>query len=371
MCVVLGMLALGGALGQDEAVGALRGKVTDEDFGDPLLNARITVQELNQTVNTGDGGAYVFENVPPGVYTLTINKGGYERKFRREVLVRPGQLTEVNESLVGEVFELEELVVEAEDLVGGSEVELLSLRTETTALVDAVGSDLLSKAGASDAADAVKLIVGVTVSEDKTATVRGLGDRYTVTTLNGGRVPSSNPVKRAVELDQFPTSLVESISVSKTFLPDMQGEATGGGVDIKTKAIPDGKIAEFSASVGFDSQATGNDKFRTYEGAGEPLGIDFDDSRGIPVSEGILGTNVGGLQNAKLTDKFEPIMGTTTKSPEPNQSYGISIGDRIRIDDEQAVGYLFNMDYGKVMILSKRGGALSACRQLQVYTTRI
>jgi TonB-dependent receptor len=352
LCVLIVICPFPGSLSAQETTeqGVIRGVIRDEDFGDPLSGARIVVQEQGNSATSEEGGVYRIENLSEGVYTLTVAKPGYIREIQRDVIVKPGQVTDANINLEQEVYELEPLVVQAEELLGGGEVALLELRTETSVMVDAIGADLLSKAGASDASDALKLVVGATVSEDKTATVRGLGDRYTVTTLNGARIVSSNPTKRAVELDQFPTSLVESINVSKTFLPDMQGEATGGAVDIRTKAIPDGIIAKVSASVGFDSQATGNENFRTYEGAGEPWAFDFDGDRDLPngaYPQQLVPPTVDPARSTAQTNLYDPVMGTTTKTPGPNRSLGLELGNRFDISSDSAFGILFTLNYGK------------------------
>jgi TonB-dependent receptor len=341
--------------GQDTGVsGAIRGVINDEDFGDPLVNARITIQELGTSVQSAEGGVFSFGNVEPGVYTIVVAKPGFIRKIERDILVKAGEVAESSISLAQEVYELDELVVQASDLLGGDEVALLELRQDTASLMDSIGAELLSKAGASDASDALKLVVGATVSEDKDAVVRGLGDRYTVTTLNGGRIPSSNPTKRAVALDLFPTSIVESINVSKTFQPDMQGEATGGAVDIITKSVPDGPILEASTSIGYNSNATGNPNFRTYDGAGETYGLDLDGSRDIP--DGSFPNNIPNTPTSSnanrqiasdIANSFDRTMGTKTQAPGPDYSIGFVVGNRFDLGAGQAFGALFTFDYSK------------------------
>ena len=153
-----------------ESVGAIRGSVLDQDFGDPLTGARIQVQELDRTVQSQAGGAFIIEDVPPGVYTITASKNGFNKVFKRDVLVNAGKLTDLTLELAGKVFEMNELVVTGSDLVAGSEVALLEIRQETTSLMDSIGADLMSKAGASDAADALKLVVGTTVKDGKFVT---------------------------------------------------------------------------------------------------------------------------------------------------------------------------------------------------------
>jgi len=105
-----------------------------------------------------------------------------------------------------------------------------------------------------------ELRAGTSIAEGKYATVRGLSDRYTGTTLNGVRVPSADPRRRAVQMDLFPTGTVDSITVTKTFMPNLSGDFTGGGVDIKTKGIPEGPVLGVTLSTpdadryGFDRE---------------------------------------------------------------------------------------------------------------------
>jgi TonB-dependent receptor len=333
------------AYSQDEALGSIRGTVSDEDFGDPLASARITLQETGSFVTSEKTGVFTLDAVPPGVYTLTVAKDGYIREIQRDVIVRSGQVTDASISLEQEIYELDELVVEAQDILGGSEGELIVIRAETASLVDSIGKELFSKAGASDAADALKLVPGATVGADNTPTVRGLGDRYTVTTLNSARVPSSNPVRRSVEIDQFPTSIIESITVNKTFLPSLQGEASGGQVNIVTKSIPDGPILKGSASVGYNSNSTGNENFRTYDSAGEDLAYDIDGSRRNSTETlGTVTTDSSGI----ITQQYGPLnFGTKAKAPGPDQSYAASFGNSWNLAGDSRLGFLFDISWSR------------------------
>ena len=119
---------------------------------------------------------------------------------------------------------------------------LLHLRFESPALMDSISSDLMSRAGASDAASALRLVAGATVQDGKSAVIRGLPDRYVSSQLNGVRLPTADEDKRAVELDQFPSAVIESIQVSKTFTPDQQGDASGGAVNVRAQGHPDGEL---------------------------------------------------------------------------------------------------------------------------------
>jgi hypothetical protein len=100
--------------------------------------------------------------------------------------------------------------------------------------VNAVTAQQIARSPDANAAQAVQRVSGVTVLDDKYVFVRGLGERYTTSSLNGARVPSPEPEKRVVPLDMFPAGLLQSITTTKTFTPDLQGDFSGALVDIKT-----------------------------------------------------------------------------------------------------------------------------------------
>ena len=104
------------------------------------------------------------------------------------------------------------------------------------------------------------LVIGV-VQDGKYAVLRGLPDRYVSSQMNGVRLPTADEDKRAVELDLFPSAVIESLQVSKTFTPDQQGDASGGAVNVRLKGIPDETVLQVRTQVGGNSQVTGRGDF--------------------------------------------------------------------------------------------------------------
>ena len=337
--------------------GAIRGSVHDRDFDVPLSRARVTLVEALLATGTNADGQFLFERVPPGTYTLSVTKEGYERQIVANVVVAPGQIAEVHVDLESEVVDMEELVVKGEDLLGNTELGLLELRADSTSIQDAVSSELISKAGVSDAAGALKLVVGATVADGKYATVRGLSDRYTGTTLNGVRLPSADPRKRAVNIDIFPTGTIESMTVTKTFTPDMQGDFTGGVVDIETKSVPDKTAIVVSIGSEYNVNATGNDQFLTYEGGGiSAFGFD-DGDRSLPSDGSDLPrfpkfsanpspeNKEASEQYSAFTKSFQPVMGTTEDAPGPNGSFSALYGGKKDFGESGTLGWITALTY--------------------------
>ena len=253
-----------------EQVGGLRGFVSDKDFDAAVPLVQVLIAETGEKTQTNEEGNYVFGQLKAGSYTIMFSKDGYTRQLKSEVVVSPGRMTDLDITLSGGFNEIEKFFVQEVQMGGGTEIALLNLRMEAPALIDSVSSDLMSQAGASDAASALKLIAGTTVQDGKYAVVRGLPDRYVNSQMNGVRLPTADADKRAVQLDQFPSSIIESIQVSKTFTPDQQGDASGGAVNVVLKGIPLENILNLSISSGFNKNVRGGD-WVTYDGGG----VDF------------------------------------------------------------------------------------------------
>jgi outer membrane receptor protein involved in Fe transport len=250
--------------------GTLRGFVTDRDFGGPVAGATVTIVETGAKASTGEDGSFSL-SLPAGKYTAIISKDGFVRQVRSEVIVNQSQLSSLNLELAGEYEDMDEFIVQELEL-GGSEASLLTLRLDSPQLLDSVGADIISKAGASDAAAALLLVPGASVQEGRYAVVRGLPDRYVAALLDGVRLPTSDAERRAVQLDQFPSAVIQSLQVSKTFTPDQQGDSSGGAINIDLKDLPDQPFFQLKGQLGTNSQVQGaGDKFLTYQGADIPV----------------------------------------------------------------------------------------------------
>lgn len=259
----------GGALCAQQP-GSIRGVVSDKDFGGPVFEALVTVLGRTESAKTTEQGNYLLKDLPPGSYTLIVSKDGYVRQVRPNVTVGPGQLVEIDVALAGDYTDLEEYVVQDILAVGGSSEDAqLQLRFESPSLMDSISADLISRAGASNAADSLRLVAGASLQNGKSAVIRGLPDRYVSSQLNGVRLPSADEDKRSVELDQFPSAVIESVQVTKTFMPDQQGDASGGAVDVRLKGVPDEPLFfQWRTQVTNNSNVTGINSFLGYEGGG-------------------------------------------------------------------------------------------------------
>ena len=332
------LLSVSSAVISPQETGSLRGSVIDKDFDVPIAGAEITVVETGQKTRTGNDGFYLIEAVREGRYTILATKDGYVRAVKADVNVFARQMTTVDLALVGEFTDMDEFVVQ--DIVqggAGTEASLLELRFESPALLDSIGSELMSRAGAGDAASALKLVSGASVQDGKFAVIRGLPDRYVSSQINGVRLPSADENTRSVELDLFPSAVIDSIQVSKTFTPDQQGDASGGAVDLRLKGIPDETIVQLKVQSTYDTHVTGNDGFLSYDGGG----VDFwgrDDGGRDPQLD-LLGQNWRGAVG--VSEESAPVEGkfSFTAGGKRDLASGVRIGGLINFFYERDSSY--------------------------------
>jgi len=232
--------------------GTITGKIIDESTGEPLIGATVLVVETSQGDATDLDGQFNIKDIEPGTYTLRVSFISYATKVIKDVEVETGEVTNLEITMLPETSELDEVVVSARS-IRNNEAALLAQRQKAITISNAISAEYISKSGSSNAADAMEKVTGASVVDGKYVYVRGLGDRYMNTRLNGSTVPSSDPEQNAVPFDLFPSSLLDNITTTKTFSPDMPGDFTGGSVNIKTKDYPDKFEMQLSVSSGFNS----------------------------------------------------------------------------------------------------------------------
>ena len=348
-----------------QGTGGIRGRVTDNEFDTPVNDAVVQVLETDAETKTVDGH-FSFQGLKPGAYTVLVMKRGYQRVLRNDVVVTPGAMADIRIELPGEYVEMDQFVVRPLQLGGASEVGLLNLRAQDLGIMDAVGTELMSRAGAGSAAEAIKLVSGASVQGGKYAVIRGLSDRFVNTRVNGVPMPTADPDVRAVQLDLFPSAVLESIRVHKTFTPDLPANTSGGSIDIVTSKMPTDLVLDFKAGVSYNSQATGNDDFLTSGEGVTYFGLD-EGAREQTLQNGEVVTPATGARggdspfinnppwteaeraDARLLDKqtrsLSGTMGTSETTASPDHSWGLAYGDRWEPFEDLAVGWLGTATY--------------------------
>jgi len=215
--------------------GSISGTAINGDTKEPIMFGNVIIDGTGQGVSTDMDGKYKLANLESGTYTIKFSYLGLKDKLVENVEVKAGETTLVNVKMSEDPVVLELGATISAERITNTESAILSMKKESTAVLDGVSAKEISKSGDSDAAAAIKRVSGVTIEGGKYVYVRGLGDRYSKTTLNGADIPGLDPNKNTVQMDLFSTNLLDNILVYKTFTPNLPGDFTGGYIDIVTK----------------------------------------------------------------------------------------------------------------------------------------
>lgn len=246
--------ALAGA--QAPTTGRIVGRILDAASGAGLSDAGVQVVGTPIGTMSGVDGRFTIANVPAGTVTIMVRRIGYAPKTITGIYLEGGKTLPQDVSLAQASVQLTAQVVTAES-ERGSVNEALDQQRNSVNVVSSITAEQIAKSPDGDAAQAVGRVSGVSVMDGKYVFVRGLGDRYTQTSLNGARIPSPEPEKKVVPLDLFPTGLLQSITTVKTFTPDQPGDFAGASVDIQTREFPAQRTWAMSTSTGASDAVLG------------------------------------------------------------------------------------------------------------------
>ncbi|WP_210247231.1 TonB-dependent receptor plug domain-containing protein [Aliikangiella marina] len=243
-------------------------------------------------------------------------------------------------------IEMEETVVTGSRLQGSAQA-VLGERKDQAFVADILGSEQISRTGDGDAASALRRVTGLTLVDGKFIYIRGLGERYSSTLLNAASVPSPDPTRSVLPLDLFPSSVIESLSVQKSYSPDLPAYFAGGNVNIRTKSIPNESIFKIGGKLGYNFD---NEKSPWYAGGGDDsIGSD-DGTRELPAAfeqafqAGDIST-LSGPESVALLGTLNRDISARAESVDPDIGFNVTFGDKIDVADESQFGFLAAVSY--------------------------
>lgn len=275
------VLAFAQAVHAQGNAGTVTGFVLDSQTGRSITGAVVAVngQSTQATVTDADGRFTI--PLSAGTYQLHISSPNYHPVDLSDVVIKQGETTEASTVMSNKALVTRIDVVESATAVGATAEAILQERKLSPIVSDSIGREELAASTSSDAAGALQKVTGVSVVGSGFIYVRGLGERYSATQLNGAVIPTTEPEKRVVPLDLFPAGLIENIRIVKTYSPDLPAEFSGGLVQMQTIEFPTEKVFTLSMKSGFNT-ATTFDRFLTYPGgSGDFFGFGAG-SRAIP-----------------------------------------------------------------------------------------
>ena len=353
--------------------GLIRGTVYDDVTAEELPGVTVYIEGTTIGAMTDFDGKFSL-SVAAGIYDVRVSFISYETINIKGLEVKAGEVTLLDNLRLKEAnIQLGEVVVSAE-LIRNNEAALLTVKKKSANLLDGISSANFRKIGDSDAASSMKRVPGVSVEGGKYIYVRGLGDRYTKAILNGVDIPGLDPDRNTLQMDIFPTNVIENIVVMKSFTADLPADFTGGVIDIATKEFPEELSAGVSVSAGYNPAMHFNNNYLTYAG-GKTDWLGYDDgTRAIPATENIplfsevVGNANGekGLRYQEILRAFNPTLAAIEKQSFMDYSIGASIGNQhsgekvtwgynVALSYKNETEYYKDAEYGRYGVQSDPG----------------
>ncbi len=331
-----------------QGAGVLTGKIIDKTTGEELIGANVLLTGTTTGASSDIDGLFRINNIPEGVFSIKVSYVSYQTLIIENIEIKNGKETVVNISLEQTSTELQEVVVTAE-AIKSTETSIIKTMKNSGNIVEGISAELIKKNNSSTGADVLKRMTGVTISEGKYVYIRGVGDRYNNTLLNGANVPGTDPEKKSFSYDLFPASLIENVITSKTFTPDKPADFSGGLVQINTVEFPPAFFIDVNTSTSFNSVTSGKE-FLTYHGGGKDfLGTD-DGTRSLPSTITEQKVVRGNYSDAALTDitaSFKNNWNTSTSPAPVNGSFKLNLGDKVA-NGEGMFGYIGSLSYSNL-----------------------
>lgn len=304
--------------------GSIVGKLTDKEVNnEPLAFANVLIKGTTTGTTSDFDGLYEIGDLAPGTYTLQVSYLGYETAEIPTVEVVAGKVTTVNVPMsASEGVSLDEVTVTTVARKD-SEVALLLDQKKAVEIRTTIGAQELSRKGVGDAEGAVTNVTGVSKQEGvKNVFVRGLGDRYNSTTLNGLPLPSEDPEYKNIALDFFASDIINSVGINKAFNSSIYGDVAGANIDIESKELAGGSQMNFNISSGLNTRTLSKD-FLIRDGT---------DYFGTPTNRSVPITNLGVYSfNNKLTPDSQNLQTNNNASISAGKKYIIGENDTFSV----------------------------------------
>ena len=322
--------------------GKIAGTIMDGEFNEPMAFANVLIKNTTKGTTSDFDGKY-FIDVEAGNYTLVFSYIGYQTIEISDVVVKSDDEVIVDVTLNTNSLET---VVITTTVRKNTESAILDLQKKSITLLDGLSAQSIKSSGASNIASAVKNVPGVSIQGGKYVYVRGLGDRYTKSILNGVDIPGLDPDRNTIQMDIFPTNILDNIIVVKSAAAEYPADFTGGVIDIVTKDFPTKANYTISTGFGYNPDMHFNDNYLNYSGSNTDF-LGFDDGMGnIPVNryQVIPGTFDNSTVLSNMTNVFNKELMAKQTNSGANFNFGFTAGNQFDVGDDK-LGYQLSFSY--------------------------
>ncbi len=336
--------------------GNIRGTVRDGKTGETLVGAQLLIQGTTRGTITDFDGNFTIPDVAAGSYNLVVAFISYENKIVK---------VEVHESVEAElVIELQPVSIDVGEVKvvarkrSNTEVALMNTLKSGSLIVSGITAQQISRSQDKDAAEVVRRVPGITITDGRFVVVRGLEERYNSVMLNNATAPSFEADKRAFSFDAIPSGLIDNILIYKSPAPELPADFAGAAINIQMKNVADENSLSLIYGAKYNEGATFNEDFLTHAGSKTDwLGWD-DGSRALPAGVpspqafAVLYDWPDAASYLDRTGKINAISAlfpnnweVSAKAPLPDQNFSVSFLRRFLIG-KVSVGNITSLNYG-------------------------
>jgi hypothetical protein len=251
--------------------GKFTGKITDMQ-GEPMYGVVVVALDNYNIIAQSDFDGLFSVNVPDAQeHIFKLSLLGYE-EIQDTLRFSNGQVIKKEFTLYEKSLISNEVKIEAK-ASRSADTYMEKIKMNSTTTIDYISSETIRKTGDANVINAIARVSGVSTNGGM-ITVRGIGDRYVKTTLNGSRIPTLDPLTNNIKLDIFPSSLVDNIVITKTASPDLSGDWSGAYISVETKDYPDKLSVNIESQLGYNTQSTFKDFITSERSNTDWLGFD-------------------------------------------------------------------------------------------------
>jgi len=319
--------------------GVIKGIITDANTKESLIGATVVIQGTSKGASTDFDGNFRIDKVKAGSYNLVISYISYDNQIVRAE-VAEGKETEMNFALKSASLDIDEVKVVAKRR-DNTEVSMVSSLKAGNLIVSGISAQQISKSQDKDAAEVIRRVPGITITDGRFVIVRGLIERYNSVMLNGATAPSFEADKRAFSFDAIPSGMINNILIYKSPAPELPADFAGAAINVETKSNADENSLVIAYNTKYVEHTTFSNKFQTYQG-GKTDWLGYDDGtrdipKGVPSADVFKGLYTWKsiddyMQKTtdlvKVSKQFSNNWESRSKAPLPDQSLSITLQRR-------------------------------------------
>ena len=297
--------------------GTISGTVVDAKSNETIVGANVVIEGTAVGSATDPDGKFDILNVKPGVYNIVVSFVTFKTQVIADVVVESGKKTTLTISLVEDIAELAEVVVQAKREIA-TDANLLNSIREAKLVVSGISAEQITKLPDRDAAQIAQRVPGITIADNRFVVVRGIPQRYNQVMFNGALGPSTETDSRSFSFDLIPAGFIDQMLIYKSGSAELPGDFSGGLIHIVTKEPAAEDFTKVEVGVGFRQGTTFQDNVGPQGSKTDWLGFDNgyrDLPEGFPTTQALQASarssSLRERSGRSLTNNFEPLTNST------------------------------------------------------------